>query len=184
MDSAGAGPWYAVGALACLAFLVLDATVALLVVLVSTIVVHCATRRGSPPRRRSRSARAAQVAPEKRMVRNPRASTAAPPSSPPPAAPSPSASPPPSEQLTFPRVPALLPVRFESDDTSAKPVTPLLDGALEQQYRQRAREPDWRARAVHMRRVQESMADEITSRDPAIRPIDGKFGCKPSLGVL
>ena len=180
--------WCVAAALASLSFLVLDATIALLAILVVVLLV-CACQSPTPPpdgsRSRRRSARAATT--EKKMVRNPRLSTGGGGA---PAAPSEAPEAPPSakaEELLFPRVHALLPVRFEDArqdaSTNASP-SPLLDGPLEAQYRERSREPDWRNHASHMRRVQESMADELTSRDPAIRPIGGKFGCKPSLGVL
>lgn len=125
-----------------------------------------------------KSARASSSQKEKESVPNPRYAQAQTPDP----APSDSEIQPDTERvLSFPRIHELTPMRFKRESTS-----PMSEQrTVEEEYFNRGVEPNMKEHyTTGMKTLQRVLADELTSRDPAIKPIGGKFGCKPSIGIL
>lgn len=162
-----------VGCIALLALVCVNVRVGLFVVGLTVLGWH-ASRRCAPPsasRSRERSARHAAERSARHAAERPPATGASAESGDDSEAPA---------DVPFPRLNELSVVRLRPPAPS-----PAVPRTVEDEQACRGGEPNMRKLYTESRtKLQQAMADELTSRDPAIRPIRGKFGCKPSLGTL
>lgn len=103
---------------------------------------------------------------------------------------SPSSQPPPSQRkdekeiMKFPNLSELTPVRFRNVPQNTEE-NDMYRRTVDDEVMKRGNEPNYKNYHTEGRRkLQKVLAGELTSRDPNIRPLNGKFECKSSLGSI
>ena len=98
--------------------------------------------------------------------------------------------PPPSQRredqgtMKFPNLSELTPVRFRNISQD-KEEDAMYRRTVDDEVMKRGNEPNFKNYHTEGRRkLQKVLASELTTRDPNIRPLNGKFQCNPSLGTL
>ena len=98
--------------------------------------------------------------------------------------------PPPSQRkddkeiMKFPNLSELTPVRFRNIPQNNEEYD-MYRRTVDDEVMKRGNEPNFKNYHTEGRRkLQKVLASELTTRDPNIRPLNGKFDCKPSLGSI
>ena len=88
------------------------------------------------------------------------------------------------ETMKFPNLSELTPVRFRNIPQNNEEYD-MYRRTVDDEVMKRGNEPNFKNYHTEGRRkLQKVLASELTTRDPNIRPLNGKFDCKPSLGSI